>query len=76
MYFEDKNKGHFLLHKCAHLEARLIDIIDKKPIRDRFRRWVLEDSFGTLDQLREELDNRYKNKPISLKVEKNVVLDG
>lgn len=74
--FEDKSKGHILLHKCAHLESKLIDIIEKKPMRDSFKRWLTEDSFGTLDQLREELDNRYKCKPIALKVEKGVVIDG
>lgn len=75
LYFEDKDKATVLLAKCKHLEQQLNDIVRPLSVFARLKRWWYNDSFGTLDQLREELDNRYQCKRIELNVEKKVTLD-
>lgn len=75
LYFENKDQGALLLARCKNLEQRLNDIVCEKSTIPKIRRWLYDDTFGSLDQLREEIDNKYRCQRIPLPVEKNIVLD-
>ncbi len=75
IYFKDRIQGHEVYEKCQKLEKRLNDITAKKGLIGRFIRFVCEDAFGTINQVREEIQARYDCKPISLQADKKAALD-
>jgi len=73
--FEDSNQANFLLAKCQNLEKALKEIIRQRSSFANFIHWLSEDSFGTLDQIREEMDETYVAKRVSLPVVGKSTLD-
>jgi hypothetical protein len=51
LYFEDKDKGAALLARCKNIEKHLNDIVCPLSVFARFKRWLYNDTFGTLDQV-------------------------
>ena len=90
LYYQDRTQGNNLYEKCQTLANRLNDITAQKGFFGSLKRWLLEDSFGTIDQVidfnivfvfnlnkkvREEISSRYDSKQVTLQVEKNARLD-
>lgn len=75
LYLRDRTEGHVLLEKCQKLEDRVNEITARKGLIGRLKRWFFEDSFGTINQVREEIGNRYESKNISLQVDKKTTID-
>jgi len=75
IYFKDRIEGHQVYEKCHKLEKRLKDITANKGIIGRICRFSFEDAFGTINQVREEIQARYECKPTTLQVDKKTSLD-
>lgn len=62
LYFRERNKGHILLDKCQELEDKMQDITAPKGLVGSLKRWLSEDSFGTIHQVRKSIFiNKCKN---------------
>ena len=51
LFFEERARGEFLLEKIKVLEKKLDDIVCDKPIVQKVKRWIYDDTFGSLDQV-------------------------
>ena len=51
LFFEDKDKGQQLIDTCLELEDILIDITCHKSKLPAFRRWLTNDTLGSIDQV-------------------------
>jgi hypothetical protein len=49
--FIDKNDGHYLTARCRNLEIILNEITAKKKTVENIKRWIKENSFGTIDHV-------------------------
>jgi hypothetical protein len=73
--FEKEDDAHNILNKCRQLEARLLDLTSKKPFIENVKRWLFDDTLGSIDQIREDLQTRYDGKRLLIPVDKNATLD-
>jgi len=65
-----------LVKRIKELEKAVNDIVaPQKSIFQKGKRWLFENSFGTVDHLRVELMTRYETKRIRMKVDRGAYID-
>lgn len=53
----------------------ILDYLKEKPPRESFRRWIYNDTFGTLNQMRVSIQSTYHTKRVFLKSYDGTMID-